>query len=593
MDEVLGIADGYHDIEGKWHPTPPETRELIRTAMGEPQPGPPLWFVRAGDTPALAGLCVLTLEDGDEVGEVDALPADLPVGYHTLRPCDGGPATRLVAHPGRCPAAPTGWGVAAQVYSMWSEHDWGVGDLRDVAALAAEVGRRGGRAVLLSPLHATAPTLPQEPSPYYPSSRRWWNPLLLPLTPMAPQPVDNAPGGRIDRDAAWTAKRAALERRFAVARTATDWRQWALAQGADLWHYCRWSALADRYGPEWTSWPIEYRHPGSAAVLDLPLVDPGFAERAEFHAWCQWLTGHEVHEVGRAASASGVGLIGDLAVGARADAADGWTLQDLLALGMRLGAPPDSFNADGQEWGLPPFVPWRLRSEGYAPFAAMVRASLVGMEGLRIDHVMGLFRQFWVPIGGVPADGAYVHLPADELLAVVAVEAHRAGAFVVGEDLGTVPDEVGEGMRRWGLLGTKVWWFDTEVAEWPVESLATVTTHDLPTVAGVWTGLDGTASQRDALVSLAGSDATAEDAAVAVHAAVAGAPSVLRLATLDDLAGEVHRPNVPGDWGEGSWSWNRRLAASPADILASPLATSLLAALTPPVVVTHRPEDPR
>lgn len=577
MYDASGIADGYHDVDGAWHPTPPATREVLRAAIGEVQPGPPLWFVAAGATPALADRCAVVLEGGEQLGEFAALPEDLPVGYHELHPCDGGPATRLVVHPARCPAAPRGWGVAAQLYALWSEHDWGVGDLRGVAALAAAVGRRGGQVVLLSPLHAGTPTLPQEPSPYYPSSRRWWSPLLLPLTAAPPASVANPPGGRIDRDAAWSAKRAVLEHRFAAARAGTDWRHWAGAQGADLWHYSRWSALAERFGTQWTRWPVEYRHPASPAVLDLPLVDAGFAECTEFHAWCQWLTEREVRQVGRAALAEGVGLVGDLAVGARADGADAWTHQDLLALDVRLGAPPDAFNTEGQEWGLPPFVPWRLRAAGYAPFVGMLRAAFAGMAGLRIDHVMGLFRQFWVPAGGTPADGAYVRLPAEELLALVAVEAHRAGAFVVGEDLGTVPDEVGEGMRRRGLLGTKVWWFDTDTAAWPSDSLATVTTHDLPTVAGVWAGVDGTTEHRTALAQLAGPGASAAEVAVAVHAEVAAAPSALRLATLDDLAGQVHRPNVPGHSAPRSWNWNRRLTASPGDILTTPLADAILA----------------
>jgi 4-alpha-glucanotransferase len=584
--DALGIAEGYHDIGGEWHPTPAATRRRIEAAMGTPEPGEPMWFVPVGATPDLRSPCALTLESGIELDGLTSLPPDMPIGYHLLRPLDGGPLTHLVVHPPTCPAAPPAWGVAAQVYSMWGEHSWGVGDLRDVAALADAVGARGGGVVLLSPLHAPAPTLPQEPSPYYPSSRRWLNPLLLPMAGPPPASVDNTPGGRIDRDAAWTAKRAALEHRFATTRGSAEWRAWAREQGADLWTYCRWSALADGFGTEWTEWPVEYRHPSSPAVLDLPLVDPAFAERCEFHAWCQWLVHREVAQVAAAARVAGVGLVGDLAVGSRADGADGWALQDVLALDMRIGAPPDGFNADGQEWGLPPFVPWRLRAAQYLPFRAMLRSALAGMAGLRIDHVMGLFRQFWVPVGSPPAEGGYVGLPAHELLAIIAIEAHRAGAFVVGEDLGTVPPEVLEGMKAFGVLGTKVWWFDTEVDDWPADALATVTTHDLPTVAGVWAGADGTPEHRAALRALVAAGGTAADAAAAVHAAVGSSPSVLRLATLDDLAGAVHRPNLPGDWGEDSWSWNRRLTTSPADILATPLATSIL---HPLASVTRRP----
>ena len=187
-----------------------------------------------------------------------------------------------------------------------------------------------------------------------------------------------------------------------------------------------------------------------------------------------------------------VRLIGDLAVGCRPDGADGWLYQDLMALGMGIGAPPDPFNEAGQDWGLPPFVPWRLRAARYAPFIGMVRAALQGMGGLRIDHVMGLFRQFWVPAGGTPADGGYVQMSANELLAIIRLEANRAGAFVCGEDLGTVEPHVREALAGSGILGTRVFWFDQRPHEWTYLNLATVTTHDLPTVAGVaLVALDG------------------------------------------------------------------------------------------------------
>jgi 4-alpha-glucanotransferase len=200
------------------------------------------------------------------------------------------------------------------------------------------------------------------------------------------------------------------------------------------------------------------------------------------------------------------------------------------------------------------------------------------MGGLRIDHVMGLFRQFWVPSGGSPADGAYVRLPADELLAIIRIEACRAGAFVVGEDLGTVEPGVRGALRDSGILGTKVWWFDQNTAAWAEENLATVTTHDLPTIAGVHFAADGNDDMQHALAQLA-PGAGAAQAAVAVHRRVADSPSRLVLATTDDLAGMIERPNHPGTTSAEQPNWNRRLPASSEHILRAEPGAAIVAAL--------------
>ena len=557
MDDLWGIADGYHDVNGQWHDTPTATRDLLRQLMGEPQSAEPMWFVDEGATSALLGPCRLLLDDGTDRGEIHTLPADMPIGYHSLVPLDGGPTTMLVVAPRTCPPAPHGWGVSAQVYSLWRRDGWGIGDLADVEYLGQRVAAAGGVAVLLSPLHAPAPSLPQEPSPYYPSSRRWLNPLHLPLYADRPAELSNEPGALIDRDRVWAAKRQALSQRYQTEGTDSGWRGWARAQGQELWRFCTFAALADRHGPAWRQWPDELRHPDSPAVADLPITDHQFAAACEFHAWMQYLV-HQ--ELGRTSAGAGVALIGDLAVGCSSDGADAWLNQDLMALGVSIGAPPDPFNAAGQDWGLPPFIPWRLRAAQYAPFISLVRAACRHMGGLRIDHVMGLFRQFWVPAGGSPTEGAYVHLPADEMLAIIRIEASRAGTFVIGEDLGTVEAGVREALRDSGILGTKVWWFDQACAQWPEANLATVTTHDLPTVTGVWFGADGSTEMYDALHALVpGTNATA--AAVGVHAAVASSPAQLVLATTDDLAGMLERPNRPGTTNDKEPNWSRRLAA--------------------------------
>ncbi len=565
-----GIADGYHDVEGHWHDTPASTREHIRAAIGPKPDSPPLWFIDHGSAHTLQGRCHLRLEEGSDRGEIDWLSPEVPIGYHLLTPLDGGPVTTLIVAPSRCLPAPHGWGVAAQVYSLWRTGGWGIGDLRDVAELGRAVGPLGGTAILLSPLHAPAPTFPQEDSPYYPSSRRWLNPLLIPID--ADPPARDDPLALIDRDAVWSAKRGALSAEFAATGNDSEWRTWADDQGEDLWSFCTWNALAERFGPQWRQWPEPCRTPVSSS---RSLLDAELTTACEFHAWLQWRT---AQDVAATAVAAGVGLIGDLAVGSCPDGADAWLYQAMMALDVRIGAPPDPFNAAGQEWGLPPFVPTRMRVAHYAPFIAMVRAACRNMAGLRIDHVMGLFRQFWIPAGGAPADGAYVQMPSADLLAIIRLEATRAGAFVVGEDLGTVEPEVHHALRSSGILGTKVWWFDPHPADWPEENLATVTTHDLPTVAGVWAGTDGTPEMAGLLRTAVG-PGDACNAAVALHREVGSSASALCLAALDDLAGCTERPNHPGTLGDEHPNWRRRLPDTAERILSDSPGREILEAL--------------
>ena len=251
--------------------------------------------------------------------------------------------------------------------------------------------------------------------------------------------------------------------------------------------------------------------------------------------------------------------------------ADAWTWQEVLAEGVSVGAPPDAFNSQGQDWGSPPLVPWRLRDADYEPFVQSIRATIAGAGGLRVDHVMGLFRLWWVPSDGSAADGAYVRYPAEDLLDIVALESHRAQALVVGEDLGTVEDGVREAMEEHGVLSYRLLWFeDDDPAEWPATSMAAITTHDLPTVAGLWTGDDlveqreqgtGTSDELErGRTSLLGhlpglaADATAEQAVERAHQLLARAPSTLLSATLDDAVGEVRRPNMPGAADRPNWS---------------------------------------
>lgn len=528
MTDAWGITDGFWDVAGTWVPTSDATRELLRAAMGDPQPGPGTWFVAEGRTDGFWGPCRIVLEDGTDLGEHLALPADLPLGYHQLVPADGSPSSALVVHPTRCPDLPHCWGLAVQTYALWSEHSWGIGDLHDLRDLAAALVEHGGRALLMSPLHQPVPVAPLEPSPYYPSSRRATNPLAIAMDAPPPDHLRCAPGQLIDRDAVWAAKAAVWEVEF----DALD------------------PAVRSSIRPSAVSWWNARTELASVDGEELAPTHDAVARRAAFHEWLQEKVDAQLAEV----AATGVALIGDLAVGFSPGGVDAAEYADVLAVDLRLGAPPDPFNAAGQEWGIPPFVPWRLRNAGYRPFIETVRAALRGVRGLRLDHVMGLFRQYVIPAGGSPVDGAYIEFPASDLLAILCLEATRAGAFVIGEDLGTVSPDVRTMLADCRIAGTKVMWFEpTAPPEWPPTTLATVTTHDLPTIAGVFLGEDGSDEMRDRLDVIAPDAMRPTDAIDAAHEALLGAGSNMRLLTTDDLACAVLRPNLPGLNPYPSW----------------------------------------
>jgi 4-alpha-glucanotransferase len=330
---------------------------------------------------------------------------------------------------------------------------------------------------------------------------------------------------------------------------------------------------------------------------DSPSV-AGFAATAEggaairFHEWLQWLLEGQL-----AAASDPLDLVHDLAIGVDPDGADAWLWQDCFALGVRVGAPPDEFNTKGQDWGIPPFDPWRLRAAGYEPFIRTVRAGLHHAGGLRVDHVMGLFRLFWIPDGGSPADGTYVRYPWSDLLDIVALESHRAGAFVLGEDLGTVEELAREELERRAVLSYRLVWFEPDPPDsgrWPERALAAVTTHDLPTVAGLWSGSDLAGQRRLGLApnevatlgirdKVAGWTGTGPSTPVAevierVYRLLGRAPCLLVAATLDDALAVEERPNMPGT--VGTWpNWSLALPRPLEELERAGLALAVAAAL--------------
>jgi 4-alpha-glucanotransferase len=569
--DAWGIQQDWIDADDQPQHTSDATVALVRELIGTPpddlEETAPI-VTRPGRRLGL-GRASVVCEDGGTRTVGDVLPEDFPLGYHRLTDASGRERA-LVVSPGRC-FVPTEqqWGFTVQLYAARSRRSWGIGDLADLRVIREWTERLGGGFVLVNPLHAVAPTVPQETSPYLPATRRFRSPVYL--------AVDEVPGVEpadldevadelaalrsselVDRDAAWRVKRRVLDAAYRRRGAADqEFARWRAAAGGPLEDWATWCALADEHGPDRAAWPAEVARPGARADED----------RVAFHAWLQWLLDQQL----RTATGS-LTVIQDLPIGVSGGGADAWAWQDVLAAGASVGAPPDKLNTTGQDWGSPPFVPWRLRAADLAPFVESVRGTIAGAGGLRIDHVMGLFRLWWVPQGHLPTDGAYVRYPAEDLLDVVALESHRAGAVVVGEDLGTVEPGVREALAERGILSYRVLWFeDDDPAEWPRAALAAVTTHDLPTVAGLWTGTDvddqlvattmseeDVRSGRDELVSRLrrgglAADATAEEAVRSAYEQLGRAPSLLLSVALEDVVGEERRPNVPGTTARDNW----------------------------------------
>ncbi|HEX7168529.1 MAG TPA: 4-alpha-glucanotransferase [Acidimicrobiales bacterium] len=578
--DAWGIARGYHDITGAWREPPPRTVDAITNAMGietdQPPPGPALWIVRQGEEVSLGGRWELVPDDGGSDLVSGTLPPLEPGYYRAFH--EDGRGLRLIVTPGRChlPADLRIWGWAVQLYALRSRQSWGMGDLADLARFAGFAKGQGAGLVLLNPLHASTPVEHQQESPYYPSSRCFRNPLYL--------RIEDVPGAdfrgsdldtiandaralngdrRIDRQQVFRHKLDALTRVFAAVPPGDGFDAFVDAGGDTLQRYATHCVLAETYGPNWRQWPDDYRNPTS---WESRQVRDQQAGRVRFHMWLQWLLDQQLERAG-----SALDLMQDLAIGVDPGGADAWMWQDVLAPDMSVGAPADDYNRQGQDWGLPPFDPWKLRDAFYEPFIQTVRAGLRHAGGLRFDHVMGLFRLFWIPSGGSAREGTYVRYPFGDLLDILAVESHRAGAYVVGEDLGTVEDYMREELARRDVLSYRLFWFEPgPPREFPERALAAITTHDLPTVAGLWSGSDldaqkersmepneeGAADLRRKIASAAGAgdDAAIEDVVVRLHDVLAEAPSMIVTATIDDALCVEERPNYPGTTGGTNWS---------------------------------------
>ncbi len=586
----------------RWEEIPADTPASILDALGGPEANrvttgrEAVCVIRAGTAVPWPTPGQLILEDGSRQPVGDMLPANLPLGYHDFHPTAGDWQTRVIVTPWRCvePREPC-WGWAVQLHGTRSRQSWGIGDLADLRRLAEWSAGLGAGVMLINPLGPPAPVVPQGASPYYPTTRRFRNPLYLRvedvpgaarLGPQLARLATEARGlnalPRLDRDRVFHLKQEALraiwgtggkgerERGGGGEGEKVRFTAFRREQGVSLERYATFCVLAEKFGSDWRKWPGEYRRPDNAAVVRFAA---DHASEVGYHAWLQWLLDRQL-----SAAARVIPLLQDLPIGMDPGGADAWEWQDLLAKEMVIGAPPDAFNADGQDWQLPPFVPAKLRAAAYEPFIQTIRAALRHAGGLRIDHVMGLFRLWWIPQGQHPRQGWYVRYPADDLLGIVALESHRAGAVIVGEDLGTVEPGVRERLALRRMLSCRLLWFETGApAEYPELSMALVTTHDLPTIAGLWSGADEAAQRsigltvgnemcqlRDHFRKLLGMESQVPVAEVieAAYRRLAQAPSRIITATLEDAQAIHERPNMPGTLDQ----WPNWSLALPQDI---------------------------
>ncbi|RDH76496.1 4-alpha-glucanotransferase [Mycolicibacterium moriokaense] len=590
-----------------------ETSFWVHVTHGDPVG---LW-IRLEDGSVRAGMRQLENHtppyelDDQLIGEATfELPGDLPLGYHRLYIQAGSSesSTPLIVVPAKLELPPRlgakrTWGLATQLYSVQSKRSWGVGDLTDLTDLAVwSAANHGAGYILVNPLHAAAPVAPMEPSPYLPTSRRYVNPLYL-RPEMIPEFAEVRRRGRIrrarlelqenarnteliDRDAAWRAKRDVLESVYRVKRSAgrqLAYEAFREREGSSLDDFAVWCALAERHGPNWHRWPKKYSGPTRPAVADFAAKHP---EAVDFHRWLQWQLDDQLATAQSTAMRAGMelGIMHDLAVGVDPNGADAWAMRDVLALGVTAGAPPDEFNQLGQDWSQPPWRPDQLVDRGYAPFRAMVNAILRHASGIRVDHIIGLFRLWWIPKGAPPTEGTYVRYDHEAMIGILALEAHRAEAVVVGEDLGTVEPWVRDYLARRGLLGTSILWFELDrdgaggplpAQRWREYCLSSVTTHDLPPTAGYLAGehvrlraeldlltrpveeelADDRAEQAawvDELrrVGLLGEKPGVDETVLALYRYLGRTPSRLLGLSLADAVGEMRTQNQPGTTDE-------------------------------------------
>lgn len=629
----------------------PETMPATLVHLpGEPDPEIPLpallgardgnwhWTLALEDGTTRHGECAFATGETGGAPRVtcDGLATDLPPGYHMLtigRGEDTSRALTLIASPGRCSPIPgpdgaRHFGPAIQLYALRSRRNWGIGDFSDLAALARIAGREGASFVGVNPLHELFADRPQVASPYSPSSRLAVNTLYIDVEAIAEfaqvpevQALVASPGfvqrlaalraaAFVEYAGVAEAKREALALLYAAFRRdhlahdterAQQFRAFVRERQDELGNAARFDALQGRFAREhgawgWPAWGADYRDRSHASVAALASE---LATDIDYHLYLQWQADLQLDNAARAAREAGmaIGLYRDLAVGSNPGGAETWHDPSRFAPGVHVGAPPDEFNQAGQDWGLPPWIPHRLAADGFRAFRELVAANMRHAGGLRIDHVMGLARLYWIPEGMSAAEGAYVRYPLREMVAVLALESQRHGALVVGEDLGTVPDDFRAVTSGAGILSYRVLYFERSndgeflsPASYPAQALVTISTHDLPTLEGYWQGTDLAA--RDALALFpsaelrerlyvdraadrerlpralareglpapapAAPSLTPEEVA-GIHAYVARTPSALMTLQLEDVFDQTEQANLPATTEDMQPNWRRKV----------------------------------
>ena len=616
-----GSADGVGSGSSGHAPAAPSAPAVRVTVHAAPNTQPSLWIALedGGRRYDVAQVSAEPTELPDLSAYTFVLPAALPIGWHTLYARIGGETKQapLAVAPYRLtsPTRRRAWGYTLQLHALRSRRSWAMGDLGDLAELAAIAGHDLGAGFLVvNPLHGSSGVPPVDPSPYLPATRRYPDPIHLriesvPEYTYAPaeirEQVDDLgeelrkrdlSDDLIDRDRVWEGKSAALRLLYGTRRTAgrsAAYRAYLAREGRPLRLHATWLTLAQVHGGGSSAWPEELRDPGGAAVREF-----ADAHRTEidFHCWLQWLLDEQLAAVRAACAHSGMvyGIFHDLAVGAQSDGADTWADRDVYAQGVTIGAPADEFNQLGQDWSSRPWRPDRLAESGYLPYRQMLAGVLRHADGLRMDHVMALFRLWWVPAGAKPHQGTYVYYDHEALLAVLTLEAYRAGAVVIGEDLGTVEPWVRDALGDRGVLGTNVLWFERDgngaphpPGRWRENCLAAVTTHDLPPAASLLTGAHLELRARLGLLTRSPQEEKEADRASvqawidllrrsgllregageqetieALHRFLAWTPARMIGVYLPDAVGDLRPHNLPGTSGDTYPNWRLPLADS-------------------------------
>ncbi|MGA7622040.1 MAG: 4-alpha-glucanotransferase [Candidatus Acidiferrales bacterium] len=556
------------------------------------------------------------------------LPQRLPLGYHRCEVEDS--VMQLIVTPPSCwlpPALENGeriWGLAVQLYLLKSAHNWGIGDFSDLAALIDLAAKSGASLIGLNPLHAMFLDAPEHASPYSPASRLYLNVLNIDVAAIpefascaeaqallsaadSSQELEKvreteAVDYRSVKKLKWDALRAVFAHfeRDARPERKDEFAKFVSDGGSQLTRFCVFQAIRMKFAGEdpslsdWRAWPAEFRHPDSEGVERFATEHAG---EIEFLLWTQWIADVQLAKAAERADSEkmAVGLYRDLAVGSDARGAESWMQQDTVIENAHVGVPPDLWNPAGQDWGLPPFDPRKLRERGYRDYIELIRANMRHAGALRIDHVLGLQHLYWIPRGNKPSQGAYVTYPFDDLAGILALESWRNQCLVVGEDLGTVPAGFRERLAEYRILSYRVLYFEREEnggpfilpERYPQLSIATVGSHDLPTLRGWWTSDDIELRKRHNLYpepSIAeshekqraaekalllealckegfepGDGREHESLCLAVHGYLARCKAAIAMLQVENLTGEISQVNLPATSFERP-NWRRRLS---------------------------------